>query len=355
MDFNIDKIKFDLNDILIMPDAISKINSRKQVNPYYNHLNLICQNYLPIIAAPMDTVIDKNNIDIFIKNKIPVCIPRGCNIDISKLMTTMPIFKSYSLDEFTTLYIRNKITIDHKYILIDMANGHMSKLLEIVKLAKDMYGNSIMLMVGNIANPETYRILSEAGADYIRCGIGSGGACTTSSNVSIGYPMGSLIKECYDISCTLSSPAKIVADGGMKNFSDIIKVICLGADYVMVGSIFNKSIESCGDTLLFKKIKIDKFPDIKHFLFKNKIPLYKKYRGMSTKEVQQSWGKLKLTTSEGIVKYNKVEYTVEGWTNNFVDYLKSAMSYCNAKTLKDFVGKAKYNLISYQYFNRFNK
>ena len=57
---------------------------------------------------------------------------------------------------------------------------------------------------------------------------------------------------------------------------------------------------------------------------------------MSTKEVQVEWGKEKLVTSEGIVKYNKVDYTLDGWTTNFKDYLKSAMSYTNSRDLESF-------------------
>ena len=63
--------------------------------------------------------------------------------------------------------------------------------------------------------------------------------------------------------------------------------------------------------------------------------MYKKFRGMSTKEVQRKWGKNKLITSEGITKYNKVEYTLDKWIENLVDYLKSAMSYTNSKTLEE--------------------
>ncbi|MES2212397.1 MAG: hypothetical protein V4490_04585 [Pseudomonadota bacterium] len=45
---------------------------------------------------------------------------------------------------------------------------------------------------------------------------------------------------------------------------------------------------------------------------------------MSTKAVQKSWGKTgtALRTSEGITKYNKIEYTMNGWIENFSDYLK---------------------------------
>ena len=76
---------------------------------------------------------------------------------------------------------------------------------------------------------------------------------------------------------------------------------------------------------------------------------------MSTKAVQKDWGRSTLKTSEGIIKYNKVEYTLGGWTENFTDYLKSTMSYCNKRTLDDFIGKAEYIFITQNAFNRFNK
>ena len=47
----------------------------------------------------------------------------------------------------------------------------------------------------------------------------------------------------------------------------------------------------------------------------------------------------KTKTAEGITKYLPVEYTLSGWVENMVSYLRSAMSYTNCKTLKDFIGK----------------
>jgi len=107
----------------------------------------------------------------------------------------------------------------------------------------------------------------------------------------------------------------------------------------MVGSLFNKAIESCGDNYLFKTIKVSQ--SIANFAYKHKISVYKKFRGMSTKEVQKKWGKKNLTSSEGVVRIRKVEYTLEQWVDNFHDYLRSAMSYSNAKTLEEFIGYAE--------------
>lgn len=334
-------MKFDLNDILIEPKKITNISSREEILPFDSY------GFLPLITAPMDTVISKINQDIFSGNRIMSCLPRGEYLPDHKI----GVFHSYSLNEFDSL-VNTKELNENGWYLIDIANGHMDKLLHLTRKVKTLYPK-ITLMVGNIANPETYCLLSEAGADYIRVGIGNGGGCLTTQNTGVGYPMGSLIKECHDQSLYLNNPAKIVADGGMKDYSDVIKSLALGADYVMLGSILNKSLESSGDFFLFKKIKIPAKLGI--WLFNHKIPVFKKFRGMSTKEVQKKWGKNKIKTSEGVIRFRKVEYTVNQWSENFEHYLRSAMSYSNARTLEEFIGYAKINLISDNSYKRFNK
>ena len=339
-------VKFDLNDILIEPTTSSDINSRAEVNPYYKNGNL------PLFAAPMDTVVDSSNYELYTKLKINVCLPRGIN----NLHSKENLFVSFSLDFFNQAFLINYTPLIRKhYVLIDIANGHMSALCDVVNKSKTLHGNNIVLMVGNVANAEAYANLSDAGADYVRVGIGNGAGCLTTENTAIGYPMGSLIKECYDKSFSLKTPAKIVADGGMKGYSDVIKALALGADYVMLGSLFNKSLESCGDTYVFNKFKINPNSKLAVLLFDNGFSLTKKFRGMSSKEVQKKWGLKVLKTSEGAVRVRPVEYRLEKWVENFTDYLKSNMSYSGARDLNSYIGKAKYNLITENSYKRFNK
>jgi GMP reductase len=348
---------FDFDDILILPEVISTISSRKEVMTRDDN------NYLPIFSAPMDTVIDKTNYQLFMKNGIFPVLPRESNVSENNISTDM--FLSYGLEDFERIFLSgpNKFVEPGKKIhaLIDVANGHMKKLLNMSETAKKRYGSSMKLMVGNVAHPETFYEYCKVGVDMVRIGIGNGNGCLTTVQTGIGYPMASLIGRCSEIRSISNYQTKIVADGGFKKYSDIIKALALGADYVMLGSILNKALESAGETNKRRDSTLGGWEPINQYseeakkMFNADIELTKVFRGMSTKEVQKSWGKETLTTSEGVVRRNKVEYTLEGWVKNFEDYLKSAMSYTGKKELHQFIGGVKYNLISQNSYLRFNK
>ena len=345
---------FDFDDILIQPADMTHIESRSEINPRY-------RDYLPLMTAPMDTVVSRENKRLFDDLGIRVVLPRIGNPDINYVSSTE--FLSYSLTDFERIFLDR--TPERKYrkmfALIDVANGHMESVYEFAKSAKIKYDDELVLMVGNVANPDTYHKFTWINVDYVRIGIGNGAGCLTTQQTGIGYPMASLIEECSGIQNKkhyggICKPyeTKIVADGGFQKYSDVIKALALGADYVMLGSILNKALESSGETICGTET-INQYSDDAVKMFNADMELTKVFRGMSTKEVQRDWGKEKLTTSEGVVRKHKVEYTLGQWVENFEDYLKSAMSYTDKKTLPDFIGKVKYNFISQNSLKRFSK
>lgn len=364
-----EKTFYSLQDISIMPAYITEIKHRAECNPYNN------DNKLPIFVAPMSSVIDLNNAKIFAFNKLNVVIPRTINLE-DRLNVCEEYFIAVGLDEFEnkilTLNLEDRKPIK---ICVDVANGHMKKLIDLCAYAKNRFGNKIIIMAGNVANPLVYYDYAYTGIDYIRLSIGSGSACTTAANVAIYTPMASLIDECVSIKKNVErdrrnykSIPKIIADGGFNNYDDIIKALALGADYVMCGKIFAQCEEACGEKLqkflysdgaykylnyydaIKAKAYIDKANSFSNVLStkidinKTSEPypirafneIYRNYYGMSTKKAQKEMGKENLHTSEGIEKMVTVEYSLLGWIDNFIDYLRSAMSYCNVTTLDAF-------------------
>jgi IMP dehydrogenase/GMP reductase len=365
------EVKYSFSDIVTLPAVISEVDSRSQCNPFDKN------GMLPLITAPMYSVVDDKNIGLFVKEKIYGVHPRGCKDESWHVNFT---FKAYGLDEFIKEFSDYKMDnyrhnhndyldrYNPKKIIIDMANGHMMKLHDSIKKAKDKFGECIFLVVGNIAHPETFKSLSLAGADAVRLGIGTGQACITSCNTSVHYPLASLIDECNQIrnSDGIFKDTMIIADGGMRNFDDIIKALGLGANYVMCGSLFNKMLESAGNTYhkhswTDKKQKpneaylVNQYSEETELKYRNGLELVKEYYGMSTKRAQREMGHENIKTSEGIVKINPVEYTMAQWTENFVHYLRSTMSYTGKKTLDEFIGKVDFQVITPQAFQAFIK
>lgn len=362
------KIYYSYKDVTILPSIISNIEHRSSCNPYYDN------GLLPLFTSPMDTVVGEENFSSFYNESIVPILPR--TIDVNKRLknSTDGKWSAYSLSEFERLFCNglNVIQSDSILALIDVANGHMSKILDVSRRAKNLYGDKITIMAGNIANPQTYIQYAEAGIDYCRCGIGGGNCCITATQLGIFCPMATLISDIYNIKKLLLSQGKknlpkIVADGGVRNYDDIIKALALGADYVMCGSIFSKMMESSAPKFLGKDSKvrlrfpIERYKNLKfdgnnwvgnytdEFLAELESKGVKKddnaqivigkvksmYYGMASERGQIALNGSKTKTSEGNMKLLDVTYTMHGWSTNFKDYLRSAMSYIGCTRIND--------------------
>lgn len=330
--------KYCLRDLSIVPAVISEINSRSECNP------MTKDGKYPIFCAPMNCVTDENNYAVWDKEKVQPILPRTVKYDVRMKFLLDGAWVALSQKEFEKLFVNEKPSSGLSYkVCIDTANAHRKSIYESVNKAKQNArdnGYELTIMVGNIARHDTYKWICEnAEVDYVRLNIGSGESCITASNTSVYYPIASLIDACaaikHDWEDTIEeshqfpkSLPKIICDGGIRGYSDIIVALALGADYVMIGSLFAAMNESCAEW------EVNPYSQERTRLF----------YGMSTKKAQKLMNEasekpienFEPKTSEGTFKHLTPLGTVDKWLDNFNSYLRSAMSYTDCKTLKEF-------------------
>ena len=350
----LENIGYSLKDVTIIPSRVSRVRHRGDVNPFIEICN---RQVYPIFVAPMAAVTDEQNYKAWIENKVTPVIPRSIMERVSleeRLNLAEETFVSLSLteaEEFADYEIPSEF--NKKYICIDLANGHMQAVLDICRKIKDIYGDKVELMTGNIANPKVYEDMYKAGISWIRTGIGNGSRCTSSNSLGVHYPFASLIDALSDekkrvwLECGVkdyNDLPKIVADGGIGWYDDINKAIALGADAVMIGKLFAECEEACGK-ILYARNETDFKNDIGFMEsdLSNLLPSqrkwlkpYRNYAGMSHRSMQKITGGDGSKVSEGIVKPVIVKHTVAHFMENVDAYLRSAMSYCGSFSISSF-------------------
>ena len=352
----IKEMKYSYNDIAIVPAVKSNVEHRSECNPFTGQFN---NSDLPIFTAPMSTVVNEQNFNLFEKNHIIPILPRNFDLETRIDYLRRGKWTAVGLQEFEDLFINNDWDMEiypDVNVLIDIANGHMSKLHDMIYYAKVKYkwSNRFKIMAGNIANPMTYYELAKAGCDMMRVNIGVGEGCITWSNLGTGYPCASLISEIYEIKKKLEHAGEwtplIIADGGIRNYSDVNKSLALGADYVMIGGLFSKLVESAAPTFYYDKDgvsiheinpfehKIDAYPDGTFDIDEEYIVdnLHKVFYGMASRRGQEDINGEKKKTSEGIQKILPATTNLRKWSENMIAYMQSAMSYTNCLYLDDF-------------------
>ena len=349
--FKLCKIGYSLKDVTVIQAPIGKYLHRADVNPFTN----ICgrDGVYPIFVSPMAS--DEKNYKVWIDNKLTPVIPRSVkqNIDFkSRMKLAEETFVSISLQEAEEELLKMEVKPDQKkiYICIDIANGNLQNLYHACKKLKKLFKDKICIMTGNVANPKTYKYYADYGIDWMRVGIGLGSRCITACNTSIYYPPATLLDELhrekllYAKENNGNAPTKIILDGGITNFDEIMKALALGADAVMSGYLFALAEEACGEIGYAKNIteygngnylekeeynKLGKDE-------KKEMKKFRDYYGMSTKKAQSIVNGRATKTSEGLSKPVMIEYPVAKWVDNMQSYMRSAMSYTNSGNLDEF-------------------
>ena len=320
-----------LDEVVIIPSKISSIKSRQDVHV------LDEEGKFPVFVSPMTCVIDDNNFDKFDNAGVipihPVCF-KSVNYNILSFDNK---WKALTFDQFQYHFNDENAKKGENYkILIDCANGHMESLYLSVIDAKNKYGDDLCVMIGNIANPLTYEECIKAGVDYVRIGIGGGSGCTTSVLTGCHASLPFILEGIKEVKSRIKCDKypKVVADGGINSIDKIIKCLALGADYVMLGKLFALCYESCGKSIVGGK---------------------KMYYGQSSIFGQKDrFGAIK-SAPEGNIQTIAPEYSLNEFISKIDASLRSAMSYCNARTLNEFIGKPMCMLQSLNEFTSYKK
>lgn len=315
------------DDILMVPQH-STINSRMDVD-LGMYLGSRAHLSLPVIAAPMDTVCEEE-MALAMANAgglgvIHRFMPIEKQVNMIKKISNLVAVggsvgaKGNFLDDADRL-----INAGASVILVDTANGHSEFAIQAVTAIRDL-SLDVHIMAGNVATAEGFRLLSEAGANSIRVGIGGGSVCTTRIVSGHGIPTLASVIDCKEAKQNYNLDTAIVADGGIRNTGDMIKAFAAGADAVMLGSMLAGTEESPG------AIEI------------NEHGKFKSFRGMASKEANE--GK-SIAVAEGASTKVKYKGSVKQILDDIRGGLGSGCSYTGVDKLSDMYENAMYIEVS---------
>lgn len=321
---------YTFSDVLLVP-AYSELTSRKYVDLSTSLTDTIKFD-IPIVSSNMTTVTEMDMIRAMAKcggtgvlhryiadNRFEQMIDsmgwylQGKNYGIS--VGVHPDQYKPFLDVATNLSTK-KIG----YVVIDIAHGHLSLMIEAIKNIKKGYPE-LPIVAGNVCTVGGFIALADAGATAVKVGVGPGGVCSTRVVTGCGYPQLSAVKNIADYRDKhYERDVKLIADGGIKTSGDIVKSLAAGADFVMLGSLLAGTDESPGDVI--------QTPDGKK---------YKKYAGMASLEEQVNFfGKNPEDVSvEGVSTFVEYKGPVQSVINKLINGVKSGFSYCGCKNIEE--------------------
>ncbi|MHC8442095.1 MAG: IMP dehydrogenase [Candidatus Eutrophobiaceae bacterium] len=134
-------------------------------------------------------------------------------------------------------------------LVVDTAHGDSKDVLEMIGSLKKMYPD-LQVIGGNIATGAAASALLEAGVDAVKVGMGPGSICTTRVISGVGVPQFTAIANVAHALKGTGLP--IIADGGIRYSGDIAKALAIGADSVMIGSMFAGAEEAPGELELYQ-------------------------------------------------------------------------------------------------------
>ena len=333
MDLSTISLALTYDDVLIVPQR-SAIRSRSQVNLASQLTSDIAMG-TPVIAANMDTVCGWEMAATMAGLGAVGIIHRFFPIDQQQA----EVRKAFEASGGGT--IGAAIGTDHDMIdrtlacaeagasvvVLDIAHGHAEHAIDGVRRLKQE-APQVQVIAGNVATAAGALDLAEAGADAIKVGVGPGGVCTTRLVAGVGVPQLTAVSDAVNADCGVP----IIADGGIRTSGDIAKALAVGADSVMIGSMFAGTKEAPGEVEQTER------------------GLFKRVRGMASKEAAEERAArageqlddeyFEHRAAEGVEGLVPYRGSVVLLVNELMAGVKSSMSYSNAATLAEFRERA---------------
>ena len=133
-------------------------------------------------------------------------------------------------------------------LCIDSSDGYTEWQKRVIEYIREEYGDSVKVGAGNVVDREGFRFLAEAGADFIKIGVGGGAICITREQKGIGRGQATAVMEVarardeYFEETGVYIP--ICSDGGIVHDYHVTLALAMGADFVMLGRYFARFDES---------------------------------------------------------------------------------------------------------------
>jgi len=222
-------------------------------------------------------------------------------------------------------------------LCIDSSEGFTEWQKITIDYIREKYGDSVKVGAGNVVDKEGFLFLAEAGADFVKIGIGGGSICITREQKGIGRGQATAVIEVaaardeYFEKTGIYIP--ICSDGGIVHDYHITLALAMGADFVMLGRYFSRFDES---------------PTNKVSVNGNYM---KEYWGEGSARAR-NWqrydmgGSEKLSFEEGVDSYVPYAGNLHDNVSLTLSKIRSTMCNCGALTIPELQQKAKITLVS---------
>ncbi len=133
-------------------------------------------------------------------------------------------------------------------LCIDSSDGYSVWQKDTIEYIKENHGTDVLVGAGNVVDADGFLYLAEAGADFIKVGVGGGSICITREQKGIGRGQATALIEVaqardeYFEKTGVYIP--ICSDGGIVQDYHMTLALAMGADFLMMGRYFARFDES---------------------------------------------------------------------------------------------------------------